>query len=67
MGGIATIQRFGREKDGNCGKFIGSNLVIFCYKEFEKFAWCKPVSQSEDIFIVFSEPIGSGHVKIIFS
>ena len=26
--------------DGNPGKFIGSNLVIFCYKEFEKFALC---------------------------
>ena len=25
----------GREKGGNHGKFIGSNLVIFSYKEFE--------------------------------
>ena len=25
-------QGFGREKDGNHGKFIGFNLVIFCYK-----------------------------------
>ena len=25
-------QGFGREKDGNCGKFIGSNLVMFYYK-----------------------------------
>ena len=38
--------------DGNPGKFIGSNLVIFCYKEFEKFALCKSVSQSESNFIV---------------
>ena len=55
------------EKDGNRGKFIGSNLVIFCYKEFEKFALCKSISQSEVIFIVYSEPIESGHVKINFS
>ena len=27
------IQGFGREKDRNCGKFIGSDLVIFCFKE----------------------------------
>ena len=46
--------------------FIGSNLVIFCYKEFEKFAPCKTVSESEVIFIVYSEPIESGHVKINF-
>ena len=46
----------GREKDGNRGKFIGSNLVIFCYKEFEKFAMCKSISQSGVIFIVYSEP-----------
>ena len=26
------------QKDGNRGKFIGSNLVIFYYKEFENFA-----------------------------
>ena len=32
-------QGFEREKDGNRGKFIGSNLVIFCYTEFEKFAY----------------------------
>ena len=47
-------QGFGREKDGNRGKFIGSNLVIFYYKEFEKFALCKSISQSEVIFIVYS-------------
>ena len=53
--------------DGNPGKFIGSNQVIFCYKEFEKFALCKSVSQSESNFIVYSEPIKSGHVIINFS
>ena len=37
-------QGFGREKDGNRGKFIGSNLVIFCYKEFEKFTPCKSLN-----------------------
>ena len=58
---------FGREKDWNRGKFIGPKLVIFCYKEFEIFALCKFISQSEVIFIVYSEPIKSGHVKIDFS
>ena len=53
--------------DGNPGKFIGSNLVIFCYKEFEKFALCNSVSQSEATFIVYSEPIESSNVKINFS
>ena len=61
------MKGFGRVKDGNRSKFIGSNLVIFCYKEFEKFALCKSVSQSEATFIVYSEPIESGHVKIKFS
>ena len=61
------LQGFRRVKDGNRGKFIGSNLVIFYYKEFEKFALCKSISQSEVIFIVYSEPIESGHVKINFS
>ena len=55
------------EKDGNRGKFIGSNLVIFCYKEFAKFVLSKSVSQSEATFIVYSEPVESGHVKINFS
>ena len=59
--------RFGREKDSNRGKFIGSNLVIFSYKEFETFALFKSISQSKVIFIVYSEPIESGHVKINFS
>ena len=27
-------QGFGRENDGNRGNFLGSNLVIFSYKEF---------------------------------
>ena len=58
---------FGREKDENRSKFIGSNLVIFCNKEFEKFVLCKSISQSEAIFIVYSEPIESGHIKINFS
>ena len=60
-------QGFGREKDGNRRKFISSNQVIFRYKEFEKFALCKSVSQSEATFIVYSEPIESGHVKFSFS
>ena len=55
------------EKDGNCGKFIVSNLVICCYKEFENFALCESVSQLEATFIVYSKPIESGHVKISFS
>ena len=64
---MGKYQGFGREKDDNRGKFIGSNLVIFCYKEFEKFALCKSISQSEVIFIVYSEPIESGHlIKLIF-
>ena len=60
-------QGFGREKDGNRGKFIGANLVIFCYKEFEKFSLCKSASQSKATFVFHSEPIESGHVKINFS
>ena len=62
-----SILRFGREKDGNRGKLIASNPVFFCYKEFKKFALCKSVSQSEDTFIVYSEPIKNGDVKITFS
>ena len=60
-------QGFGRDKDENRGKLIGFNLVIFCYKEFQKFALCKSVSQLEVTFIVYSEPIKSGNVKIDFS
>ena len=44
-------------KDGNYGRFIGSNIVIFCYEEFGKFALCKSVSQSEATFIVYSDSI----------
>ena len=61
------FQGFGREKDRNRDIFIGSNAAIFCYKEFEKFAPCKSISQSELIFIVYSELIKSGRVKINFS
>ena len=57
---LFSLQGFGREKDDNRGKFIGSNLVIFCYKELDKFGLCKSVSQSEVIFIVYSEPIENG-------
>ena len=60
-------QGFGREKDGNHGKFIGSNLVIFCYKEFGKSSLCKSVSQLEALFIVYSEPIESEQLKFNFS
>ena len=70
MSSILTFmyhQGFAREKDGNRGKSIGSNLVIFCYKEFEKFALCKFVSLSEATLIVYSKPIESGHIKINFS
>ena len=49
----SCYQGFVREKDGNRSKIIDCNLVIFCYKEFEKFALCKPISQSEVIFIAF--------------
>ena len=64
---IKSYQGFGREKYGNRDKFIGPYVVIFCYKEFEKFALFKSISQSEVIFIVYSKPIESGHVKIKFS
>ena len=59
---LRSLRGFGREEDGNRDKFIGSNLVIFCYKKFEKFALCKSVNQSEVAFIVYSEPIESGPV-----
>ena len=41
--------------------------LSFVIKNFEKFALCKSVSQSEATFIVYSEPIEGGHVKISFS
>ena len=46
------FQGFEWEKDGNRGKCIDSNLVIFCYKEIEKFTLCKSVSQSEAAFVL---------------
>ena len=63
----SRYQGFGRENDGNRGKFTGSNLFIFCFKESEKFALCNAVSQSEATFIVYYEPIESFNVKINFS
>ena len=66
MGHLFT-QGFGRGKDVNYRKFIGSNIVIFCYKEFKKLALCKSVSQLETTFNVYSEPVKSSHVKISFS
>ena len=59
-------QKFGREKDRNRGKFIGSNLVTFCYKRLEKFTLCKSVTL-EVTFIVYFKPIESGNGKINFS
>ena len=64
---FALYQLFGREENENGGKFIRSNLLTFGYKEFEKFALYKSISQSEVIFIVDSEPIKNAHVKINFS
>ena len=57
-------QGFGRENYGNRGKFIGSNLVIFCYKEFGKFGLCKSVSQLEVTCFVYSEPVENVNAKI---
>ena len=53
-------------KDWNCGKLIGSNLVMFYYKEFEKFGHWKSVRQLQATFIVYSAPVKSGHVKVMF-
>ena len=51
---MAKMYTYRKKKDGNRGKFISSNLVIiFCYKEFEKFALCKSVSQSEVNLLFF--------------
>ena len=63
---LSELQGFGREKDGNRGKFRGSILVIFCCKEFEKFALCRYISQSKTAVMVYSEPITSGYVNKIF-
>ena len=60
------VKGFGMEKDETCGKFIGTNLVIFCYKEFTKFALCKSISQLEATFTVYSDPIaGRGKYQIL--
>ena len=41
--------------------------LSFVIKNFEKFVLRKSVSQLEATFIVYSEPIKGGHVKISFS
>ena len=46
------IQGVRGEKDGNRSKFIGSDLVIFCFKEFGKFVLCEYFRHSEAIFIL---------------
>ena len=51
----------------NRGELVGSNLIIICYKEFEKLTLRKSVGQLEVIFIVFPGPFKSGHVKTNFS
>ena len=58
-------QSFGKEKDGNRSKFIGSDLIIFCYEEFETFSLWKSFSQSKAPFMGYAEQ--SGHAKIDFS
>ena len=60
-------QGSGREKDGDRGKVIGSYLVIFCYKEFEKFALGKSFSQLGATCFDYSEPIEFGNARINFS
>ena len=64
---LSSDQGFGREKDGNLCKFIVSNVVIFCFKEFERFELFKSVSQSIATFIVYYRPIENVLVKISFS
>ena len=65
---VSFHQEFGREKDGDRRMQIFKfNLVIFCYKEFEKLKLFKSLSQSEVIFVVYSEPTESRQVKINFS
>ena len=44
-------QKFGIEKDRNRRQFIGSILVTFCYKEFEKLVLWKFIIQSEVILL----------------
>ena len=48
------------------GIAANSNLPFFCYEELEKLAPYKFISQSEAVFIVYSEPIASRHVNIKF-
>ena len=48
------------------GIAANSNLPFFCYEELEKLALYKFISQSEAVFIVYSEPIASRHVNIKF-
>ena len=52
------------EKDGNRSRIISSNFNTSGYKEFEKFTPFKPISQSEVLYIVHSEPIKSRDIKI---
>ena len=51
---------------------IVTNLLVltwlsFVIKNLKKFALCKSISQSDVIFIVYSEPIESRHAKKKFS
>ena len=48
----SRYQGFGRENDGNRGKFTGSNLFIFCFKESEKFALCNANRKPHLLFIM---------------
>ena len=61
---ILTAAYVTLEMDGNRGKFIGSNLVIFSYKEFGKFALCKSVSQSEAKCIVYSSQLAKHFCRL---
>ena len=63
---VCFKQGFGREKDENRGEFKVSILVIFCCKEFEKFALWRNISQPKTAVIVYFEPIVSGDVNKIF-
>ena len=56
-------QGFGREI-ANRGKFIGSYLVNFCYKEFEKFA--QLANRKSYLLFILSQSKAE-HVKIKFS
>ena len=60
-----------RDLEGRRMEIAATSSVLtqlsFVRKNFEKFALSKSVSQSKTVFIVYSEPIESGHVKINFS